>query len=458
MITTHHFAKNLKGKAVAVFGIGKSNLAIIKSLVHEHVTVIAGDDNAQNIEQAVSLGAHSGLMDSDWSSFACLILAPGVPLYYPNPHPAVEKARAAGIEILCDVEVLHRLQHHRQTVGVTGTNGKSTTTALIGHILQRCNVNVEVGGNIGNAVFDLDMPPTDGAFVIEMSSYQIDLCPTFCPDIAVHLNLTPDHLDRHGDMEGYYQAKKKMFGGKGAAIIGVDDQWSQRMAKEIKAKGERDVFAVSVRAPVEEGVYVLEDVLYDSMFGKVERITSLSFDALPGLHNAQNMAAAYAVVRMMGVAPDKIMKAMKSFPGLPHRQFRVRVINNIPYINDSKATNAEAAAKALACYDDIFWLVGGQPKEGGLIGTEPYLDRIKKAYLIGQATEEFAAWLESRKVLHEKCDTLDNALHQAHKDAQANGKGTVLLSPACASFDQFKNFEERGRKFAALVGKLEEHV
>ena len=456
MIDIKHFAKGLNEKPVAVFGIGKSNLAVIHALHKAHVTVVAGDDMPENIAEAVKAGAKDGLMESDFSQYACLILAPGVPLYFPTPHAVVKKARAASIEIICDVEILARLNHHRQTIAITGTNGKSTTTALIGHILKKCNVETEVGGNIGNAVLDLDMPPSEGAFVIEMSSYQIDLCPTFAPDIAVHLNLTPDHLDRHGDIEGYFQAKKGLFKGIGSAIIGVDDEFSARMALEVAQDGVRQVYPVSVLRPVVGGVYVLNGALYDAMFGEPEKIDDLDTATLPGLHNHQNAAVAYAAVRMMGVPPHRILHAMRSFPGLPHRQYRVREINGIPYINDSKATNAAAAEKALACYNNIFWIVGGKPKEGGLEGLDPYMERIAQAFTIGEAMDDFSQWLEARAVKVTRAGTLDEAVQSAHRDAQAQGHGVVLLSPACASFDQFKSFEHRGEEFATLVHKLKE--
>ena len=456
MINVAHFAKGLKDKPVAVFGIGKSNLAVIQALVKAHVTVVAGDDEAGNVQQAVAAGAQSGLMESDFSQYACLVLAPGVPLHFPAPHDVVNKARAAGLEIICDIEILHRLNHGRQTIGVTGTNGKSTTTALIGHILKACNVETEVGGNIGQAVLGLDMPPYEGAFVIEMSSYQIDLCPSFVPDIALHLNLTPDHLDRHGSLAGYYQAKKNMFRGAGAAIIGVDDEDSLRMALEVAAAGTRQVFPISVLRPVEGGVYVLDGVLYDAMFGPPQKQADMTMAALPGSHNHQNAAAAYAAARMMGVPAGKIIHAMQSFPGLAHRQYPVREINSVTYINDSKATNAAAAEKALACYRDIFWIAGGKAKEGGLGGLESYMGRIAGAFTIGDAMEEFSLWLEKQGVAVTRCETLARAVPAAHEAAQKLGRGVVLLSPACASFDQFQNFEERGDAFTALVLALKE--
>lgn len=451
MINTRHFAKSLQNKPVAVFGIGRSNLAVIRSLHQAGVAVVAGDDDPVNVAAAVQAGAQDGLFEGDFRQYACLVLAPGVPFHFPVPHPVVEKARLAGIEIICDIEIFHRLQHGRQTVAITGTNGKSTTTALIGHILNRCSVAAEVGGNIGHAVLDLDLPPPEGAFVIEMSSYQIDLCPTFSPEIAVHLNLTPDHLDRHGSLEAYYQAKKNLFRGRGTAIIGIDDDYSERMAAEVKAAGMRDVHTIAINRQVSGGVYVLDGVLYDAMFAKPEKVDDLAIETLPGLHNQQNAAAAYAAARTMGIPPDKIMRAMRSFPGLPHRQFIVGIQNGIFYINDSKATNAAATEKALACYENIFWIVGGRAKEGGLAGLEPYMHRVAGAFVIGEAMADFSSWLKDQQVKTYECGTLDQAVAQADQVARTQGKGVVLLSPACASFDQFKSFEHRGDEFTRLV-------
>lgn len=454
MINLAPFTRTLDNRPVAVFGIGRSNIAVIKALVKAGARVVAGDDNPGNIAQAVAAGAEAGLKGDDFAAFACLVLAPGVPLYFPVPHDAVKKARTGGIEIICDVEILARLRHGRQTAAITGTNGKSTTTALLGHILKTCDVETEIGGNIGTPVLALDMPPPEGAFVIEMSSYQADLCPTFAPDIAVHLNLTPDHLDRHGDMEGYYQAKKNLFKGAGTAIIGIDDEYSTRMRDEVAAEGRRQVFSISVLQPLENGVYVLNGALYDAMFGETEKAGDLDIASLPGLHNHQNAAAAYAAARAMGIPPQKIMHAMRGFPGLAHRQYMTRTIAGVSYVNDSKATNAAAVEKALACYNNIFWIVGGKPKEGGLNGLEPYLDRIAHAFTIGAAATEFTGWLEGRAVAVTRCDTLARAVEEAHKAAQAQGHGVVLLSPACASFDQFRDFEQRGDEFARLVNGL----
>ena len=462
MINVSSFVKTLDNKPVAVFGLGISNRAAIKALVKAGVTVAAWDDHEERRTAAAKAGADIvNLTEKDMAGYACLVLAPGIPLTHPAPHAVVRKAQEAGIEILCDLEILHRCGHGRTTVGVTGTNGKSTTTALIGHVFSECGVKAVVGGNIGKAALDLTLPPQDGIIVLEMSSFQIDLCPAFAPDIGVHLNLTPDHLDRHGGMEGYAASKQNLFRGSGKAVIGVDDEYSQKMFETVKDTGQRDSFAISVKNAVERGVYVLDGELYDRMDSGVEESAPLQSSTLPGVHNHQNAAAAYAVARLLGIEPDAILEAFKTFPGLPHRQYLVRTINGVAYVNDSKATNADATARALACTRNVYWIVGGRPKDGGLDGLEPYMENIRHAYLIGEAAEAFGSWLDNHGVAHDFCGTLDRAAAEAHRAAQHDrgqpgGTGTVLLSPACSSFDQFRNFEERGDAFTALVEALEE--
>jgi UDP-N-acetylmuramoylalanine--D-glutamate ligase len=422
MIDVSPFVKTLKGKPVAVFGLGVSNNAAIAALARAGAQIAAWDDDA-----AKRTGPHiKNLLKEDLSSYGCLVLAPGV---MPD-HPIVKRAKDAGIEILCDIEILHRCHHGRRTAGITGTNGKSTTTALIGHILKENGVSAAVGGNIGRAALDLDLPPQDGVIVLELSSYQLDLCPTFAPDIAVLLNITPDHLDHHGSMDNYIIAKSRIFRGEGYAVIATGDEECRDLAAGLKDLGNRTVQTVTGRDP--------------------------GNPALPGAHNAQNAAAAFAACRLLGVSEHDIIKAIKTFPGLPHRQYPVARIGNVAYINDSKATNADAAARALACYDDIYWIAGGKPKDGGLNGVEPYMDRVLHAFLIGEAMNDFAVWLKSHKVAHSLCGTLDRAVAEAHAMAQKHQSGIVLLSPACASFDQFRNFEHRGEAFTALVNQLKE--
>jgi len=422
MIDVSAFAKALKGKPAAVFGLGISNIAVVNALARVGAKVAAWDDNSDRRS-----GPHiRNILQEDFNSFACLVLAPGV---MPD-HPVVKKAKEAGIEILCDIEILHRCHHGRKTVGITGTNGKSTTTALIGHILKENGMPASVGGNIGRAALDLDMPPENGVFVLELSSYQLDLCPTFSPDIAVLLNITPDHLDHHGTMDNYTIAKARIFRGDGQAVIATGDEHTRELAEAIADVGGRELHKVTTRDPGSK--------------------------TLPGAHNAQNAAAAYEVCRILGVSDHDIMKAMKTFPGLPHRQYTVASIGSVAYVNDSKATNADAAARALACYTDIYWIAGGRAKDGGLSGVEPYLRHVRHTFLIGEAQDAFGDWLRDHKVAYSKCGTLDRAVNEAHNMAQAHHGGTVLLSPACASFDQFRNFEHRGDVFAAAVDQLRE--
>lgn len=461
MIDVSAFAQTLNGRPVAVFGLGVSNIAAIAALHAAGVTTAAWDDSADNRDAAARAGAElRDLMAEDLSAYACLVLAPGVPLHHPAPHPVVEKARAEGLEIICDIEIFARARVPRPVIAITGTNGKSTTTALIGHILNESGRGAAVGGNIGTPVLALDLPAATGAIVLEISSFQMDLCPTFAPHIAVHLNFSRDHIDRHGDMDGYIAAKEALFRGAGHGVIGVDDDWSRAMFDRLSA-GARTLCPVAVTRKPDNGIYVENGQLFDARDGVAETGISLDIRTLPGTHNQQNAAAAYAACRLWGIAAEAIVAAMKTFPGLPHRQYLVRVINGVPYINDSKATNADAAMRALACYRRIYWIAGGKPKEGGLSGTEPYLERVAHAFLIGEAADDFAAWLKKYDVAFTICHTLDFAVQAAHKAAQDDrgapgGVGTVLLSPACASFDQFKNFEERGDRFTAYVQALPE--
>lgn len=462
MIDVTPFVQSLNGKPVAVFGLGISNMAAIRALVKAGAEVVAWDDHGEKHEAAALAGAEMrDLLAGGLDGFGCLVLSPGVPLHYPEPHPIVQKARDAGVEILCDIEILHRCGHGRKTVGVTGTNGKSTTTALIGHVLDGCGMKVATGGNIGKAALDLDLPRRGGVIVLELSSFQLDLCPTFAPDIAVHLNLTVDHLDRHNTMEEYADSKLAIFRGAGDAVISIDDDWSRKLYDRVVEAGTRTVYPISVTGKADGGAYVDDSTIFDTMGDDAAEAFRLTVSSLPGVHNHQNAVAAYTVARLLGHGADAIQEAMKSFPGLPHRQFLVRVINGVAYVNDSKATNADATARALACYRNILWIAGGKAKDGGLDGLDPYMERIKHAFLIGEAAGDFADWLDKRGVEHTISKTMERAVEDAHQLAQSErgqpgGMGTVLLSPACASFDQFRNFEDRGDAFTRLVEDLPE--
>jgi UDP-N-acetylmuramoylalanine--D-glutamate ligase len=464
MIDLTRYKETLDGKPVAVLGLGLSGMASVVALRAAGIEVTAWDDREESRNAAATLGAQiENLSLIDLSGFAHLVLAPGIALHFPEPHPAVLRAREAGIEIIGDVEILHRCGHGIKTIGITGTNGKSTTTALIGHILNRCGVDAVTCGNIGRAVLDIDLPKMQsGVIVLELSSYQLDLCASFAPDIAVHMNLTPDHIDRHGDLAGYIAAKMRIFNGAGEAVIGVDDAPSLKMLENVETAQTRRVHPVSSGKVLTHGVYVHHNVLFDAMHGAAVEIGNVhALKTLNGTHNQQNIAAAYAVARLMGLAPQVILKSLETYPGLPHRMFNVRHINGVGYIDDSKATNADAAGKALACHKNIYWIVGGRAKEGGLEGLEPLMDRIAHAFVIGEAADEFCRWLKNHGVAHTRSETLPRAVADSHYQAQGNrglpgGDGVVLLSPACASFDQFKSFEHRGQVFADLVNALDE--
>jgi UDP-N-acetylmuramoylalanine--D-glutamate ligase len=461
MIDTKPFVKTLNGKAVAVFGLGLSGLSTVESLIKGGADIVAWDDDVQKQEAAQALGARViNLLTIDFSSIGALVLSPGVPLHFPEPHPIAQKASQAGVPIIGDLEILYLCNHGRETIGITGTNGKSTTTALTGHILAQSGIACTVGGNIGKPVLSLQPPAIGGVYVIEMSSYQIDLCPTYRPDISVMLNLTPDHLDRHGDMNGYAKAKERIFDGEGVAICGVDDSYSNDMCDRVAKVAQRKVIPISVKKETKGGVFVKDGHLFDDSADEMINVGDVSsLPTLPGAHNHQNICAAYAACRAMNVSSPEIYEHLKSYPGLAHRQFPVRVINGISYVNDSKATNADATSKALVCYRNIYLIAGGRPKDGGLNGLEPFIDRVRHMYLIGEAMEDFAKWADNHGVSYTKSHTLDVAVLEAHHDAQAargepGGAGTVLLSPACASWDQYSSFEHRGDSFAALVNTL----
>jgi UDP-N-acetylmuramoylalanine--D-glutamate ligase len=445
----------MKGKAVAVLGLGRSGMPVFEACKQAGIATILWDDNADARNVAEAQGAVlKDLSAYDYKDVACLCMSPGIPLTHPKPHPAAVKAKEAGVEILGDIELFRRAKPKNRTIAITGTNGKSTTTALIGHILKEAKIPSAVGGNIGEAIFTLPDLGPDGTYVLEMSSYQIDLCPTFAPEISILINFSPDHLDRHGGMEGYVATKEKMFRGAGTAIIGIDDEWSRGVVDRLRKAARRKIVTVSTERPLTGGVFASkEGALFD---GKNKIIDLNSCPALPGAHNWQNAGVAYAACREAGVPAETIAKAMQSFPGLAHRQNIVATINGTVYINDSKATNDQAAGVALRTYDPIYWIAGGKPKEGGYKDCEKYLSHVRHAFLIGEAEDVMTKWLQEKAKPLTRCGTLEKAVAAAHEMAQAEklDKAVVLLSPACASFDQFKNFEQRGDAFVALVKKL----
>ncbi len=451
----------MAGKTVALFGLARSGIAAARALAAGGAVVWAWDDSAAARAAAQAAGiAPVDLYGCDWSLPAALLLSPGIPHRFPKPHPVAALAEARNCPIIGDIELMARASLRAQFIGITGTNGKSTTTALIGHILRAAGRRTEVGGNLGTPALDLAPLGEGGAYVLEMSSYQLELTNSLVFDIAVLLNITPDHLDRHGGMAGYIAAKRRIFAGQRrpqAAVIGVDDEPSRALHAEVAAAARQIVVPVSAAGRVAGGVYAAAGRLIDDIDGEAAPVLDLAeATRLPGAHNWQNAAAAYAACRLAQLPRATIAAALKSYPGLAHRQELVATIGDVRYVNDSKATNADATAKALACYAPIYWILGGRAKETGLDGLEPFYPRIAHAFLIGEAADAFARTLARHDVAASRCGSLAAAVPAAHRLAQAERKpgAVVLLSPACASFDQFANFEERGTAFRRLVEAL----
>lgn len=451
------------GKKVAVFGLGGSGLVSASALLAGGADVVGFDDDAASAAKAAGAGIPTAdLHNADWSKIAALVLAPGVPLTHPKPHWTVELARKNSVEVIGDIELFcrerRRLAPDAPFVAITGTNGKSTTTALIAHLAASGGMDAQLGGNIGTAILSLLPPRAGRVHVVECSSYQIDLAPSLDPSVGILINLSEDHLDRHGTMENYAAVKERLVAGvqqQGTAVVGVDDEWCRQIADRLEQAGKRLV-RISVRKPLREGIYAVEQRVMRAGAAETFPIAELGgIGSLRGLHNAQNAACAAAAGLALGLSPTTIQAALRSFPGLAHRMEEVGRRGVILFVNDSKATNADSAAQALACFGDIFWIAGGKPKTGGIEALRGFFPRIRKAYLIGEAAEEFAATLGSA-VPHEIDGTLDKALAAATRDAEASSakEPVVLLSPACASFDQYRNFEIRGTAFRDLVRAL----
>jgi UDP-N-acetylmuramoylalanine--D-glutamate ligase len=446
---------SLKGKAVAVMGLGKSGLATARALMAGGAGVIAWDDN----DGARRAGSEAAIPIADpmvvnLGRAALLVWSPGIPHTHPKPHPAAERARSLGLPILCDVELLALAKPAAHFLAVTGTNGKSTTTTLLAHVLERCGRQVAAGGNLGTAALDMPELGAEGRYVLELSSYQLELVDTLSLNVAVLLNITPDHLGRHGGMDGYVAAKRRLFRQLkpgGTAVIGVDDDFCRTIADEVEASGVR-VVRISAERVLDKGVSIRDGVLLDNGC-PVADLTGIA--RLPGSHNWQNACAVYAAARADGLDEAAIAGALASYPGLTHRQELVAEIDDVLYVNDSKATNADAAEKALVCYDRVYWIIGGQAKEGGINSLEPHFNRVVHAFLIGEAAESFAATLAG-KVPFTRCGELAKAVPAARNLAVSDGHegAVVLLSPACASWDQFKSFEHRGEAFRELVAGI----
>jgi UDP-N-acetylmuramoylalanine--D-glutamate ligase len=476
-----------EGRRVAVFGLGRSGITAARALQAGGAVPVLWDDGVSGRMQAEAEGfIVEDLTRADWSGFAALVLSPGAPLTHPRPHWTVERAHAAGVSVIGDVELFARAldalpkDQRPRVVAITGTNGKSTTTALIGWVLKSAGLSVHIGGNIGIGVLALPAPTPEAVYVIEVSSYQLDLTTAFAPDVAILTNVSPDHLDRHGGMEGYVAAKQRIFQAQGPealALVGVDEAWGQGIAGDLRALGRR-VEAVSTLSVIpgpdaqrsEPGTQAVELVAEAwvpgsatpprndgmeaapgrlSLYG--QPVADLSAArSLPGRHNAQNAAFAYAAARALGVAHEAAVEGLRTFPGLAHRMEAVGRLGGVRFINDSKGTNADAARQALASYPSVFWIAGGKAKEGGIEALRDLFPHVAKAYLIGEAAEAFAETLGDTP--HIVAHTMERAVEMAAADAaKAGGEQVVLLSPACASFDQFPDFEVRGEAFRAAV-------
>ncbi|WP_029415607.1 Mur ligase family protein [Brevundimonas bacteroides] len=493
-----------EGRRVAVFGLGRSGLTAARALKAGGAQPILWDDSVSSRMQAEAEGfAVEDLTAADWSGFAALVLSPGAPLTHPKPHWTVDRAKAANVPVIGDIELFARalaaLPEGRRprVVAITGTNGKSTTTALIGWVLKQAGLTVHVGGNIGIGVLALPAPTPEAVYVIEVSSYQLDLTTSFAPDVAILTNISPDHLDRHGGMEGYVAAKARLFqalGPQAVPLIGIDEAEGQAIANALGERGVRVEAVRSLPSPLageggpsgpDEGYAVAQETLPPAhpthtefhpssvslreppspargegtwawpglLHADGKAIDLAPARSLPGRHNAQNAAFAYAAARALGVPHDTAVQGLMTFPGLAHRMEEVARLGAVRFINDSKATNADAARQALSSYGRVFWIAGGRAKDGGIEDLTDLFPRVAHAYLIGEAAEDFARTLSSTP--HTLCRDMATAVRQAAADAaeaaETEGPQVVLLSPACASFDQFPDFEARGEAFRAAV-------
>jgi len=460
--------RGFQGERVAVLGLGRSGLAAARALAAGGATPLVWDDGAEARERAAAEGfdvadpARPGALDG----VAALVVSPGIPHLYPAPHPAIAAALDRGIPVDNDVGLFfrsfatpewERMDRVPKVVAVTGSNGKSTTTALIAHLLAAAGRPVQTGGNIGRGVLDLD-PGADGSVtVLELSSYQTELARALTPDIAVFTNLSPDHLDRHGGMGGYFAAKRRLFaeGGPDRAVIGVDEAEGRFLADQL-GQGPADDRVIRISAARKLGdfgwsVFARKGFLAEWRKGRqIAAVDLRGIAGLPGAHNHQNACAAWAAVRALGLAPREIEAGLATFTGLPHRSQHLRDRRGVAFVNDSKATNVDAAGRALAAFPKVRWIAGGLGKEGGIAALAPVLGHVVKAYLIGHSARDFA--LQLGQTPHEICETMARAVARAAAEAEPGE--TVLLAPAAASFDQYPDFEKRGEDFARLVADL----
>ena len=456
--------KGYSGMRVGVLGLGRTGLATAAALQAGGAAPVCWDDNPA----ARALAEVEGYEVADLSrpreaeGLDVLVTSPGIAHLYPEAHPAIKLAWENGVPVDNDIGLFFQsfasdewgeFDRYPKVVCITGSNGKSTTSALLHHILQHAHRPSQLGGNIGTAVLGLE-PAVDGEVaVIELSSYQTELARTLQPDVAIFLNLSPDHLDRHGGIGGYFAAKKRLFtqGGPERSIIGVDEPEGRFLSNVMREGAGDNVIEISTSRQLKGkgwSVFARKGFLVEWRKGRqVASLDLRAMEGLPGAHNLQNACAAYAACRHLGLAPKVIEAAMASYGGLRHRCQLVAKQAGVHYVNNSKATNADAAGKALLAFENIRWIAGGQAKEGGIAALAPMFDRVKKAYLIGEAAEAFSAQLGG--VPHEISGTLQAAVVAAKAEAEEGD--VILLAPACASFDQFESFEQRGEVFEALI-------
>jgi len=431
VITARAFA----GHHYAVYGLARSGLATAAALIASGARVTAWDAKEEARANAPDGTEIANLDEADLSEFDSLVVTPGLPI---NRHPIARRARDAGVEIIGDIELFARARPElppHKVVGITGTNGKSTTTALIHHILTTAGVPATMGGNVGLPILAQDPLPEGGIYVLELSSYQIDLTQSLDCDVAVLLNITPDHLDRYESFEAYATSKARLFQMQSpgrAGIFATDDPVADRVGSAALMDADR-----------------YDDIVEITAATSIAR--QLNWPVLQGPHNAQNASVAIAVCGALGLTEREIEDGLRTYPGLPHRMERVREKDGVLFVNDSKATNPTATAPSLAAFSSIRWILGGQAKTDNLDECAPHFGNVRSAYTIGEAGELFAGLL-SPHMRVENCETLENAVKRAAEDSQAGD--TVLLSPACASFDQFRDFEQRGDRFKDLVGAL----
>ena len=457
-------AAGVTGQRIVVLGLGRSGLSAARSLEAGGAQALCWDDSeeARARAEAEGLSLHDLSRREAWDGVAQMIVSPGIPHLYPEPNPWVARAIEAGVPIDNDIGIFFRslatgewdhFESAPKVIAITGSNGKSTTAALLHHCLGVAGRESQLAGNIGRGVLDIDPPGDGGVVVLELSSYQTELARALTPDVAVFTNLSPDHLDRHGGMGGYFAAKRRLFaeGGPDRAVIGVDEVEGRFLANQLsEGPGDDRVIRISNTKIEGPGWSVTARKGFLSEHRKTRQIASVDLRpvrGLPGEHNHQNACAAWAALRTLGLAPKLIEQAFHSFEGLPHRSQIVAEHEGVTYVNDSKATNVDAAAKALSAFKRIRWIVGGQMKDGGLGALESLFANVSKAYVIGRQADEIA--LELKDLPHSVCRTMAIAVAEAMTEAEAGD--TVLLAPAGASFDQYDNFERRGEDFIAEV-------